>query len=59
MAATPPECPVRAKAVPLATLPKSIENTLTEIERTLESKINDDTVGQMIKGVYYDSPPPV
>ena len=40
----PPDCPVRAKAVPLTTLPKRIKDTLSEIERELESKISDDTV---------------
>jgi len=35
---------VRAKAVPLTSLPESIKNTLAEMDREMETKINDDTV---------------
>ena len=44
LAVTVPDCPVRAKAAPLTSLPERIENTLAEMDREMETKINDDTV---------------
>lgn len=43
-AAPPIQCPVRAKAMQLAPLPKGIRDNLVEIERILEKKIHGDTV---------------
>jgi len=49
------DCPVRAKAVPLITLPNSIQDALTEIEKQLmKANAMDDTVSIMANVVYMD-----
>ncbi|XP_068716319.1 putative beta-lactamase-like 1 [Montipora foliosa] len=52
--ASPAECPVRAKAMQLATLPKRIKDELSEIEETLENKIHGDTLFILANIVYMD-----
>lgn len=52
--ASPAECPVRAKAMQLATLPKRIKDELSEIEKTLENKIHGDTLFILANIVYMD-----
>jgi len=54
VAPRPDTCPVRAKAVPLTIIPKNIKDTLSEIERELETKINNDTVSILANVVYMD-----
>ncbi|KAL9966146.1 hypothetical protein ACROYT_G024171 [Oculina patagonica] len=49
------DCPVRAKAVPLTTLPKSIQDTLSQIEEHLmKANAKDKTVSIMANVVYMD-----
>ncbi|KAK2564739.1 Beta-lactamase-like protein 2 [Acropora cervicornis] len=52
--ATPIQCPVRAKAMQLAPLPKGIRDNLVEIERSLEKKIHGDTLYILANIVYMD-----
>lgn len=52
--ATPIQCPVRAKAMQLAPLPKGIRDNLVEIERSLEKKIHGDTVSIRSNGKLKD-----
>lgn len=40
--------------MPLTKLPKGIKDSLAQIEKTMETKIHDDTVGTKIRRVDYD-----